>query len=101
MGRAIRLVDSFFSLDGRGLCDPETRRTTRSATGRPSAPGKVPQPVIRKRIKGHIALNGRAPAASTTMSAQWEVAGSSPAVSTEMTQRRVISPHRVREIHSW
>lgn len=34
------------------------------------------------------------------MSVQWEVAGSSPAVSTEMTQWRAISPHRVREIHS-
>jgi len=53
----------------------------------------------QKRIIGHIALNGRVPIVSTTMSAQWEVAGSSPAVSTEMAQRRAISPHWAREIH--
>lgn len=34
----------------------------------------------QKRITGRIALNGRAPV-STTVSAQWESAGSSPAVS--------------------
>ena len=63
------------------MCDPENTdlHDQQRASVRPWV--RFAQLVDQKRITGHIALNGRAPAASTTMSAQWEVAGSSPAVS--------------------
>lgn len=53
------------------MCDPETRWLSQSATGRPSAHHWVRFP-SQKRITGHIALNGRAPA-STMVSMQWRL----------------------------
>ena len=59
-------------LDGRGLCDPETRRTTRSAKG-------VRPPTRMCPLRGPRA-------------------GSTPVTSTEMAQWRVISPSRARAL---
>lgn len=64
--------------DSRGLCDPET--TDLHGQQRASVRPHWVRFPSQKRITGHIALIGRAPA-STTVSTQWEGAGSSPAVS--------------------
>ena len=62
-----------------GVCATPKPLTSTVSKGRLSAHPWVRFP-SQKRITGHIALIGRAPA-STTVSTQWEGAGSSPAVS--------------------
>lgn len=62
-----------------GVCATPKPLTSTVSKGRLSAHHWVRFP-SQKRITGHIALIGRAPA-STTVSTQREVAGSSPAVS--------------------